>query len=210
VPEKLAAILHRMVAKDRDARYAKPSQVADDLKSFCPGCDLAGLFTRAALGAGLPAPLKAPIARSAESPAVGRQSSSPGRPGGLAEGGVVRPAPGEQPLPNSPDRRPVRATPPAIPKPASPAGRGVDQGFDPYYKWLGIPPEEQPPNHYRLLGIRLFEEDRDVIQAAAERQTVYLRNVALGKHSIASKGRKTDCAWSVSSRRTRRRARPNW
>ena len=26
--------------------------------------------------------------------------------------------------------------------------------FDPYYKWLGIPPEEQPPNHYRLLGIQ--------------------------------------------------------
>jgi hypothetical protein len=26
-------------------------------------------------------------------------------------------------------------------------------GFDPYHVWLGIPPHEQPPNHYRLLGI---------------------------------------------------------
>ena len=25
--------------------------------------------------------------------------------------------------------------------------------MDPYHVWLGIPPEEQPPNHYRLLGI---------------------------------------------------------
>ena len=29
-------------------------------------------------------------------------------------------------------------------------------GFDPYRKWLGIPPQEQPPNHYRLLGIGLL------------------------------------------------------
>ena len=25
--------------------------------------------------------------------------------------------------------------------------------FDPYHRWLGIPPEEQPADHYRLLGI---------------------------------------------------------
>ena len=31
--------------------------------------------------------------------------------------------------------------------------------FNAYHKWLGIPPEEQPPNHYRLLGIALFEKD---------------------------------------------------
>ena len=29
--------------------------------------------------------------------------------------------------------------------------------FDPYYRWLGIPAEEQPPNHYRLLGIQDLE-----------------------------------------------------
>ena len=35
----------------------------------------------------------------------------------------------------------------------------MNEAFDPYYKWLGIPREEQPPNHYRVLGIRVFEED---------------------------------------------------
>ena len=25
--------------------------------------------------------------------------------------------------------------------------------FDPYQKWLGIPPAEQPPTHYRLLNL---------------------------------------------------------
>jgi len=41
--------------------------------------------------------------------------------------------------------------------------------FDPYYKWLSIPPDEQPPDHYRLLGVRRFEADADVIAAAADR-----------------------------------------
>ena len=46
--------------------------------------------------------------------------------------------------------------------------------------------EEQPANHYRLLGLTVFEEARDVIQAAAERQTVFLRNFGLGKHQAVS------------------------
>lgn len=54
--------------------------------------------------------------------------------------------------------------------------------FDPYHKWLGIPPAEQPPNHYRLLAIPQFEPDLDVIEAAAERQTVFLRTFQSGAH----------------------------
>lgn len=46
--------------------------------------------------------------------------------------------------------------------------------FDPYYLWLGIPPEEQPPDHYRLLGIGRFESDPEVIEQAAERQLHFL------------------------------------
>ena len=42
----------------------------------------------------------------------------------------------------------------------------VPESFDPYYQWLGIPPEEQPANHYRLLGIKWFEDNIDVIAAA--------------------------------------------
>jgi serine/threonine protein kinase len=49
--------------------------------------------------------------------------------------------------------------------------------FDPYYRWLGIPPEEQPPDHYRLLGIPRFEPNLDVISAAADRQAGYLRTL---------------------------------
>ena len=34
--------------------------------------------------------------------------------------------------------------------------------FDAYHKWLGIAPKDQPPNHYRLLGVDLFEADDDM------------------------------------------------
>ena len=32
--------------------------------------------------------------------------------------------------------------------------------FDPYLNWLGIPPHEQPPNFYRLLGVVLLSRTR--------------------------------------------------
>lgn len=55
--------------------------------------------------------------------------------------------------------------------------------FDPYYKWLGIGKEEQPPTHYRLLGIREGEADREVIEEAAVRQTTHLRTYQIGAHA---------------------------
>ena len=58
--------------------------------------------------------------------------------------------------------------------------------FDPYYKWLGIPPEEQPPHHYRLLAIKIFEADPDVIETAADRLMAQLRTYQAGKHSALS------------------------
>ena len=39
----------------------------------------------------------------------------------------------------------------------------MSDAFDPYHKWLGIPPAEQPPNLYRLLGIKVCEDDPDVM-----------------------------------------------
>jgi len=60
---------------------------------------------------------------------------------------------------------------------------GEDGRFDGYHKWLGIPPAEQPPNHYRLLGVRLFESDPDVIRHAADMRTAYVRRFQTGKHS---------------------------
>jgi hypothetical protein len=56
------------------------------------------------------------------------------------------------------------------------------QEFDPYQHWLGIPPAEQPPNHYRLLGIRLFEADPAAIERAAQQRTMSLRSIELETH----------------------------
>ncbi len=58
--------------------------------------------------------------------------------------------------------------------------------FDPYYHWLGIPPDEQPPNHYRLLGINRLEENREVIQNAADRQMAHLRTFQTGPRAALS------------------------
>ena len=42
----------------------------------------------------------------------------------------------------------------------------MSAAFDPYHKWLGISPEEQPADYYRLLAIKKFESDPDVIESA--------------------------------------------
>ncbi len=52
--------------------------------------------------------------------------------------------------------------------------------FDPYHQWLGIAPKDQPPNHYRLLGIEVFESNPEVIESAAERQSTYLHELSTG------------------------------
>ncbi|MCH7729686.1 MAG: trypsin-like peptidase domain-containing protein [Planctomycetes bacterium] len=59
----------------------------------------------------------------------------------------------------------------------------MSEQFDAYQKWLGIPPAEQPPNHYRLLGIQLFEDDADVIDSAADQRMTRLRSFQSGKHA---------------------------
>lgn len=58
----------------------------------------------------------------------------------------------------------------------------MSTSFDPYHKWLGIPPNQQPAHHYRLLGVGLFEADADVIDAAANQRTAYLQELAAGEH----------------------------
>lgn len=56
-------------------------------------------------------------------------------------------------------------------------------GFDPYHKWLGIPPEHQPPDRYRLLGVARFESDLDVIESAADRLMNFLRQQSNGPNT---------------------------
>ncbi|MGD9721637.1 MAG: hypothetical protein AB7O59_05885 [Pirellulales bacterium] len=63
---------------------------------------------------------------------------------------------------------------------------GTSGTFDGYHVWLGIPPAEQPPNHYRLLGISLFEKDADVIDHAADRQMAHVRTFQAGKNGAVS------------------------
>ena len=60
------------------------------------------------------------------------------------------------------------------------------EAFDPYYTWLGIPPKDQPPSHYRLLGLELFESDVEVIRDAAEQRMAHVRTYQLAQHSELS------------------------
>ena len=55
--------------------------------------------------------------------------------------------------------------------------------FDPYHKWLGISPQHQPPNHYRLLSLDLYESDPEVIEASVDRIAAFLQDVATGPHA---------------------------
>ena len=58
--------------------------------------------------------------------------------------------------------------------------------FDPYYKWLGIRPEERPISHYRLLGLAAFEEDTDLISNASDQRMSFLKTFQTGPHSRLS------------------------
>jgi len=55
--------------------------------------------------------------------------------------------------------------------------------FDPYHKWFGIPQAEQPPHHYRLLGVQPFESDPDVISYAADQRMALLKTFATSNYS---------------------------
>ena len=59
----------------------------------------------------------------------------------------------------------------------------MSSDFDPYRVWLSIPPEEQPANYYRLLGVEMFESDDDVISNAADRQMIHVRTFLSGQYS---------------------------
>ena len=52
--------------------------------------------------------------------------------------------------------------------------------LDPYYEWLGIPPAEQPADHYRLLGVALFESNLNAISNASDARMGYVRTFQAG------------------------------
>ena len=51
----------------------------------------------------------------------------------------------------------------------------MNQPFDPYHQWLGISPKDQPPNHYRLLGIDVFDLQFDMQTAGPTRPDKWQR-----------------------------------
>lgn len=58
----------------------------------------------------------------------------------------------------------------------------MSEAFDPYHKWLGIQPKDQPPHHCRLLGIEKFESDPVVIAFAADQRMAHVRSFEAGQH----------------------------
>jgi hypothetical protein len=59
----------------------------------------------------------------------------------------------------------------------------MTEDFDPYYQWLGISPKHHPPNHYRLLGLELFETNADVIANAADQRMAHVRTFQTGQRA---------------------------
>ncbi|MFP6753180.1 MAG: hypothetical protein VB855_15970 [Pirellulaceae bacterium] len=52
--------------------------------------------------------------------------------------------------------------------------------FDPFCEWLEIEPHEHPVDHYRLLGLRRFESDPEMIEAAADERMKKTRSFQTG------------------------------
>lgn len=61
--------------------------------------------------------------------------------------------------------------------------QSMPESFDAYYTWLGVPPEEQPADFYRLLGLARFEENREVISNAADQRMAHIRSFQGGPHA---------------------------
>ena len=57
--------------------------------------------------------------------------------------------------------------------------------INPYSDWLGIADSRIPPNHYELLGLRLFEDDHQVIEQARDARVVLLQDMSVGTKHIA-------------------------
>jgi serine/threonine protein kinase len=138
VPELLAQVIKRMLAKQPGQRFETPAQVATALTPFAESSDLAGWLAGA---------LDQPLGE------VSTEKL-------LSVDGVETVA----------QRREATKT----------------DGFDPYHKWLAIPPSEQPPHHYRLLGLELYESDAEVIEVSADRQMSHVRTFQAGKRSKES------------------------
>jgi len=55
--------------------------------------------------------------------------------------------------------------------------------FNPYSAWFDIPTNQQPPDHYRLLGVEMLEPDLKVLTRAARKRLAILKTHADGPES---------------------------
>ena len=55
--------------------------------------------------------------------------------------------------------------------------------FDPYREWLDIPVAQQPPDHYRLLGVARFSTDENQMADAADRRMMRIGAFQSGEHA---------------------------
>jgi len=164
LPAELVKVLDRMMAMEVDQRYETCDEVIQALRPLCRKNQLTSFLAKARHQAA--APPQAQHKPPAAGPAVARHEAPPTRLT-AARGPLLR-------AHNSGAFVPFSPAPPQT----APAA-----GFDPYHEWLGIPREEQPPHHYRLLGLSVFEADSNVIRHATERQTNYLRGLQQGPHA---------------------------
>ena len=58
----------------------------------------------------------------------------------------------------------------------------MTKDFDPYQSWLSIPPDQQPPDHYRLLGINQYEPSLKIIERAVNERVELLQALSNGPH----------------------------
>lgn len=58
--------------------------------------------------------------------------------------------------------------------------------IDVYREWLKIESSQRPPDHYTLLGLKQFEDDRNVIQTNYRQRSTFARRYATGKFSKES------------------------
>ncbi len=138
VPELLAQVLNRMLAKQPEQRFDTPARVATALTPFAETAELAG-WLAGALDSNLD---------------------------GLRPDSLLSVDSAETLMSDSQKK--------------------TDEQFDPYHVWLSIAPDEQPPHHYRLLGLKPFESDLRVIESAADRQMAHVRTFQSGKYSKQS------------------------
>ncbi len=58
----------------------------------------------------------------------------------------------------------------------------MSDSFNPYQVWFDIPRVDQPPNHYRLLGLELYEASKTKIEDAVTARAEFLSAISMGKH----------------------------